>query len=91
MEVFAPSTVSLWKRETALGLLPALGAEAEAGVGACLHLSSRGRSAGCGAPGILTRILPVTYVVISSRKVAVVDFPPILWPPHSPPQLFPTR
>lgn len=60
-------------------------------MGACLHLSSRGRSAGCGAPGILARILPVTYVVISSRKVAVVDFPPFLWAPHSPPHLSLTR
>lgn len=52
VEIFAPPTVSLWKRETALGLLqmgllPAAGAEAkEAGVGACRHSVQQGAQCG---------------------------------------------
>lgn len=66
--------VSLWKRLLAVGPLE-LGLLPAAG-------------SVCGRSGFLALLLPVTYVVSSSRKVAVVRFSPILWLPHCPTQLF---
>lgn len=64
--------------------------------GARAPAGGRERPAFCPAGGALRRsglgflalLLPVTYVVSSSRKVAVVGFSPILWLPHYPTQLF---
>lgn len=51
-------------------------------------LPSAQQGARYGAPGFLALLLPVTCVVSSSRKVAVVGFSSILWLPHYPTQLF---